>query len=65
MLDGISRTSSEPWKFSKVPKNFWTNLENQRLFFDSLLQHHFRTSSQSAFYGLTREDLSRFGGLCQ
>jgi len=56
----------QDWRFSQVPSNYWSNLANQREFFDHLTTV-LEIRKPSDWYNVTRQDLLKVGacGLLQ
>ena len=50
-----------PWKFHQIPKNYWSNIENQRKYFD-WLSNQINFKSNEDWYKLKREILIKYNG---
>jgi hypothetical protein len=50
-----------PWKFHKIPANYWESLENRRKFVD-WLGHHLGFKHLDDWYKITMEQMFLYGG---
>ena len=50
-----------PWKFQRIQKNYWLNIENQRKYF-SWLSNKFNIKSNEDWYNIKLSDIENNGG---
>jgi hypothetical protein len=62
LVDLYPQYEWEPWRFSKVPSNFWQDIENQKLFWISLGKKK-GFSKMESWYAITPDDVLKHGGI--
>ena len=45
-----------PWKFHQIPKNYWSNIENQRKYFD-WFENKMNFNDKSNWYSITIKEI--------
>ena len=50
-----------PWKFQRIPKNYWLNIENQRKYFN-WLSNKLNIKSNEDWYNVKLSDIENNGG---